>query len=123
MRVMGAWIAAEFGVEDQSRSGLIALLHRVGMEYRTPKAISRKLVPGKQAAFIKVYESLLNQLTDDEAVVFADAPHPTDAVRPVGYTLVNAVQLPRAGSVAGLSRRCRLVTPVCRADPPPQRAP
>lgn len=84
MRVMGAWIAAEFGVEDQSRSGLIALLHRVGMEYRTPKAISRKLVPGKQAACIKVYESLLNQLTDDEAVVFADAPHPTDAVRPVG---------------------------------------
>lgn len=37
MRVMGAWIAAEFGVEDQSRSGLIALLHRVGMEYRTPE--------------------------------------------------------------------------------------
>lgn len=83
-RAIGAWIAAEFGIEYQSRSGLVALLHRLGMEHRKPKAISRKLDPGKQAAFIKAYENLLNQLADDEAVVFADAVHPTHAVRPVG---------------------------------------
>lgn len=83
-RAIGAWIAAEFGIEYQSRSGLIALLHRLGMEHRKPKAISRKLDPEKQAAFIKAYESLLNQLADDEAVVFADAVHPTHSVRPVG---------------------------------------
>jgi transposase len=83
-RQVGAWIAGEFGIEYQTRSGLIALLHRVGMEHRKPKAISRKLDPMKQAAFIKSYESLMNQLPADEAVIFADAVHPTHTVRPVG---------------------------------------
>jgi transposase len=83
-RRVGAWIANEFGVEYQTRSGLIALLHRLGMEHRKPKAISRKLDPMKQAAFIKRYEALLNQLAADEAVIFVDAVHPTHAVRPVG---------------------------------------
>src|SRR5271167_188966 len=83
-RAIGAWIAAEFGIEYQSRSGLIALLHRLGMEHRKPKAISRKLDPAKQAAFVKAYEALMNQLSADEAVIFADAVHPTHAVRPVG---------------------------------------
>jgi transposase len=83
-RTIGAWIGAEFGIEYQSRSGLIALLHRLGMEHRKPKAISRKLDPKKQAAFITAYEDLLNQLEADEAVIFAEAVHPTHAVRPVG---------------------------------------
>ena len=65
-------------------SGLTALLHRLGMEHRKPKAVSRKLDPEKQAAFITAYEDLLNNLADDEAVLFADAVHPTHAVRPVG---------------------------------------
>ena len=69
---------------DEGRSGLIALLHRLGMEHRKPKAISRKLDPAKQAAFIRSYEALLNQLPADEAVMFADAVHPTHAVRAVG---------------------------------------
>ena len=83
-REVGAWIAREFGIEYDGRSGLIALLHRLGMEHRKPKAISRKLDPAKQAAFIKSYEALLNQLSADEAVMFADAVHPTHAARPVG---------------------------------------
>jgi len=49
-----------------------------------PKAVSRKLDPAKQAAFIKAYDTLLNRLGADETVVFADAVHPTHAVRPVG---------------------------------------
>src|SRR4249919_1553498 len=83
-RAVGAWIAAECGIEYQTRSGLIALLHRIGMEHRKPTAISRKLDPAKQAAFIKGYEALMNQLSADEAVIFVDAAHPTHAVRPVG---------------------------------------
>ena len=83
-RAVGAWIARECGIEYQTRSGLIALLHRIGMEHRKPTAISRKLDPAKQAAFIKGYEALMNQLSADEAVVFVDAAHPTHAVRPVG---------------------------------------
>jgi hypothetical protein len=42
------------------------------------------LDPVKQAAFIKAHAALMNQLSADEAVIFADAVHPTHAVRPVG---------------------------------------
>jgi transposase len=83
-REVGAWIKKECGIAYQGRSGLIALLHRLGMEHRKPKAVSRKLDPDKQAGFIKAYEDLLNHLADDEAVLFGDAVHPTHAVRPVG---------------------------------------
>ena len=83
-RQVGAWIEHECGVDYQSRSGLVALLHRLGMEHRKPKAISRRLDPAKQEAFIKAYNALLNRLSADEAAIFADAVHPTHAVRPVG---------------------------------------
>lgn len=83
-RAVGGWIARECGIEYQTRSGLIALLHRLGMEHRKPTAISRKLDPVKQAAFIKTHDALMNRLSADEAVIFADAVHPTHAVRPVG---------------------------------------
>jgi len=83
-REVGAWIESECGISYESRSGLIARLHRLDMEHRKPKAVSSKLDPDKQAAFIRGYENLLNQIGDDEAVLFADAVHPTHAVRPVG---------------------------------------
>ena len=44
-REVGAWIEQVFGVVYESRSGLIALLHRLGMEHRKPQAVSRKLDP------------------------------------------------------------------------------
>lgn len=83
-REVGAWIQQEFGVTYESRSGLVALLHRVGLEHRKPQAVSRKLDPARQQAFIDAYNQLLKGLSDDEAVLFADAVHPTHAVRPVG---------------------------------------
>jgi len=83
-RQIGAWIEAEFEVAYQGRSGLIALLHRLGMEHRRPQAIPRKLDEAKQQSFIEFYNGLLNSLSDDEAVMFADAVHPTHTVRPVG---------------------------------------
>src|SRR5664280_1700251 len=67
-----------------NRSGLIALLHRLGLEYHKPKVIPRKLDEEKQKAFIANYEKVLNSLPDDEAVLFADAVHPTHAARPAG---------------------------------------
>ena len=83
-REVGAWIEREFAVEYESRSGLVKLLHRLGMEHREPKTISRKLDRAKQEAFIEAYNALLNRLSADEAVIFLDAVHPTHAVRPVG---------------------------------------
>jgi transposase len=83
-REVGAWIEQEFGIVYESRSGLIALLHRLGLEHRKPQAVSRKLDPAKQKAFIDTYTALLKTLPDDEAVLFADAAHPTHGARPVG---------------------------------------
>jgi transposase len=83
-RQIGAYIEKEFGVVYESRSGLIALLHRLGLEYRKPEAIGRKLDAEKQKAFIEAYENLLNALGPDEAVMFMDAVHPTHAARPAG---------------------------------------
>src|SRR5476651_938061 len=44
----------------------------------------RKLDEDKQKAFIASYEKLLNSLGDNEAVLFADAVHPTHAAQPAG---------------------------------------
>ena len=92
-REVGAWIERECGIDYQTRSGLIALLHRLG--HGTPQAQSDFPQAGssktdglhqgaKQMAFIKEYDALMNRIDADEAVVFADAVHPTHAVRPVG---------------------------------------
>jgi transposase len=83
-RRIGAWIEQEFGLVYASRSGLIALLHRLGLEYHKPDSIPRKLDKEKQQAFIESYDNLLNSLSDNEAVLFADAVHPTHAARPAG---------------------------------------
>src|SRR5215210_6299943 len=83
-RQVGAWIAQEFGLVYESRSGLIALLHRLGLEYHKPDVIPRKLDAEKQKTFIESYDNLLNSLADNEAVLFADAAHPTHAARPAG---------------------------------------
>ena len=83
-RQIGAWIEKEFGLVYESRSGLIALLHRLGLAYHKPDVIPRKLDQDKQKAFIASYDNLLNSLADNEAVLFADAVHPTHAARPAG---------------------------------------
>src|SRR3954466_7589137 len=88
-RMVGAWIEHAFEVVYESRSGLIALVHR--LEHRKPEAVSRKLDPAKQKAFIDAYETLLTTLPDDEAVLFADAVHPTPGARPVGCWAPKAV--------------------------------
>ena len=68
-RQIGAHIEKEFGVVYESRSGLIALLHRLGLEYAKPETIGKKLDVEKQKAFIAAYEDLLNSLGPDEAVL------------------------------------------------------
>ena len=83
IRKIGAFLKRTFGV-SYSRSGLIALLHRLGFDYHKPKAVPRGLDDAKQQAFIDGYENLLNTMGVDEAVVFIDAVHPTHQVRPAG---------------------------------------
>lgn len=83
-RQIGAFIEKKFGVVYESRSGLITMLHRLGLEYHKPDVIPSKLNKEKQESFIAEYDKLLNSLADDEAVLFADAVHPSHAVRAAG---------------------------------------
>jgi len=78
-RVIGAYVLREFGVVYESRSGLIKLLHRLGLEYQKPEVIGRHLDEAKQRAFIDAYEKLLNGLGPDEAVLFVDAAELVEA--------------------------------------------
>jgi transposase len=80
---IGAWIEQEFDV-SYTRSAIIKLMHRMGMEFKKPKMVSQKMDVAKQQAFIEMYNKLLNNLSDDEAAMFIDAVHPTHTVRPVG---------------------------------------
>jgi transposase len=82
-RIIGAWIAKTHGVA-YSHAGLLALLHRLKLVYRKPELVSAKLDPARQQAFIEDYDRLLTGLGSDEAVVFADAVHPTHQARAVG---------------------------------------
>ena len=76
-REVGAWIEHAFGIVYESRSGLIALLHRLGLEHRKPQAASRKLDPARQKVFIGSYAALLKTLPDDERDVHRrGASHP-----------------------------------------------
>jgi len=74
-------IAKEFGI-SYSRSGVIALLGRLGFSYKRPKLIPACASVAKQAAHISDYNQLLNGLEADEAVVFVDAVHPEHQSRP-----------------------------------------
>ena len=92
-RLVGAWIEKELGLVYESRSGLIALLHRLGFDYHKPEVIPRKLDVDKQKTFIAGYENLLNSLPDNENIVFIDAVHPTHAARPAGCWAPKAEKL------------------------------
>ena len=81
VRKIGVWLKRSFGL---SYSRLIAMLHRLGFDYRKPDAIPRGLDDAKQQAFTDEYENLLNTMGVDEAVAFIDAVHPTHQVRPAG---------------------------------------
>jgi transposase len=51
IRKVGAWVRRTYGL-SYSRSGLIALLHRLGFDYRKPDTMPRGLDDVKQQAFI-----------------------------------------------------------------------
>jgi transposase len=78
---VAAHIQAIYGM-TYSHSGCIALMHRLGFEYKRPKGLPAQADEVKQAAFIEGYEKLLRGLADDEAVYFVDAVHPEYQSRP-----------------------------------------
>ena len=97
-----AHIAAQYGLE-YSHSGCLKLLARLGFEYRKPKGLPRVAPAEKQAAFIALYEQLLNGLGDDEAVYFADAVHPEYQTKP-SYGWVKVGSNPAVTTTSGRGR-------------------
>ena len=74
-------LASEFGLE-YSHSGCIKLLARLGFAYRKPTALPQTVPAEKPEEFIALYNRLLNDLCEDEAVYFADAVHPEYQTKP-----------------------------------------
>jgi transposase len=74
------YIEQRFGVKF-TVSGLTKWLENNGFSYKKPKGTPAKADPEKQVEFIRYYENLLNTLSDDEPVEFADAVHPTMATK------------------------------------------
>lgn len=97
-----AWVAATFGV-SYSHSGCLKLLHRLGFEYRKPKAVPHVADEGNQAEFIAFYENLMTSLPADEAVYFADAVHPEHQTKPA-FGWVKKGSKPAVKTTAGRGR-------------------
>jgi transposase len=68
--------------QQYSKSGAIKLMHRLGFEYKKPKAVPTQADEKQQAAFIEHYNNVVNGLLYDEMVVFSDAVHPEYQSRP-----------------------------------------
>jgi hypothetical protein len=49
-------------------------LHQHQFSYKQPKGIPHKFDVDKQAAFIEYYEQLKNNLSENEPLLFMDAP-------------------------------------------------
>ena len=97
-----AYIVSEFDV-TYSHSGCLKLLRRLGFEYRKPKALPRVADEEKQAAFIALYEQLMNGLAADETVYFADAVHPEYQTKPA-FGWVRKGANPAVKTTAGRGR-------------------
>ena len=117
-RQVGAFIEQQFGLVYESRSGLVALLHRLGLEYHKPEVIPRKPDEAKQKAFIEAYDKLLNSLGNDEVVLFADAVHPTHAARAVGCWARPKKTNSRSNRPAGVTASIFTVRSILRAGRP-----
>jgi transposase len=83
---VGQFVKERFGL-DYTRSGLIKLMNRIGFDWQKPEAVPGKIDAEAQRKFIAAHEDLRNSLGPDEAVVYADAVHPTHQTRFAGRWL------------------------------------
>ena len=97
-----AYIKAKFGV-SYSHSGSLKLLRRLGFEYRKPSALPRVADEAAQVSFIAFYENLMNNLSANEAVYFADAVHPEHQTKPA-FGWVRRSARPAIKTTAGRGR-------------------
>lgn len=68
-------VQARYGI-NYSISGMIAWLKEHDFVYKQPIKVPGKLDPAKQEAFIKKYEEIKVNLSEDHEIYFLDAVHP-----------------------------------------------
>lgn len=73
--IVKQFILDRFGIE-YTTSGTIELMHRLNFVCKQTKSIPSNFDPVKQAEFKEWYEDFEKNITDKEAIVFADAVHP-----------------------------------------------
>ena len=69
------WIYENFAVR-YTRSGVIALLHRMGHSYNRPKKMAPVGDVGRQRDFVESYNALVEGLGPDDVILFMDGVHP-----------------------------------------------
>jgi transposase len=74
------WVEREFGVK-YSVAGMTNWLHRNGFSYKKPKGVPAKADAQKQEDFVEDYFKLLEQVSEQDPVVFLDSVHPTMATK------------------------------------------
>tara|TARA_R110002126_G_scaffold178671_1_gene327703 strand:+ start:79 stop:1119 length:1041 start_codon:yes stop_codon:yes gene_type:complete len=70
-----AWVRSRFGTE-YSRTGMTALLKRMGFVYKCPKVLPSKGDPEAQRKFVEEYRELEKGLGEDDHIYFMDGVHP-----------------------------------------------
>lgn len=75
------FIQQSFGV-NYTRSGVVALLHRLGFSYKKPKQLPGKSDPLKQKQFIEDLERLEKELQPLDEIVYMDGVHPQHNSKP-----------------------------------------
>jgi transposase len=75
-----AYVQDAFGV-DYTLQGIVALLHRLGFEYKKTRLVSEKCDEAAQRAFVQKLEQTMSGLGESDALYFNDAVHPTHNTR------------------------------------------
>ena len=69
---------------DYTLAGVTTLLKELGFVYKKSQGIPAKANPKEQELFIEKYKKLETNLPPDEALIFVDSVHPTQATK-LGY--------------------------------------
>lgn len=75
-----AYVQETYGV-SYTVQGMTSWMHTHGFSFKKPKGTPLKADPAKQEVFIQAYEKLLNEISEDEPILFGDGVHPTMATK------------------------------------------
>jgi len=84
-------------------AGMHKWLHRHGFSYKKPKGLPHKSDAELQEAFVTKYEALKEEVGTDEAILFMDSVHPTQATK-LSYGWIKKGETKHIGTTASRTR-------------------